>query len=131
MKPVTISFFSQANRLLLEADVMIDVGLFEAAGRNAYLAGCFAARRLIFEDRDNVTSQHRRLWGDLTSVLQSRGLNDAALTSFLPNTYSLKRVADYETGSSEITEERIEKVVADAGEYVKHLQKVAETPRQS
>jgi hypothetical protein len=33
---------------------------------------------------------------------------------FLPNAYALKRLADYETGNSEITKERAKKAVAQA-----------------
>ena len=106
MKPESADFFDKARRLLIEADIMIEAGLFEAAGRNAYLAGCHAARGLLFEDSNEVTNRRQRLWGDLTKALNRRGINDSALTGFLPNTYSLKRIADYETSSSEITEER-------------------------
>ncbi len=52
MKGETADFFDKARRLLAEADVMLDVGLFEAAGRNAYLAGCHAAWGLLFEDNN-------------------------------------------------------------------------------
>jgi uncharacterized protein (UPF0332 family) len=129
VKPITSSLFKQANKLLVEADVMIEVGLFEAAGRNAYLAGCFAARALIFEDSEKVTNQHRRLWGDLTGALQKRGLNDPSLTSFLPNIYALKRIADYETGSSQVTRERVVKAAAEAGDYVRRLETIAASTR--
>ena len=95
MKPAAIDFFDKAQRLLADASVMLKAGLFEAAGRNAYLAACHAARGLLFEDNNEVTNRHQRLWGDLTNALRKRGVADPALTAFLPNTYSLKRVADY------------------------------------
>ena len=129
MKETTVDLFGKATKLLAEADIMLEVGLLEAGGRNAYLAGCYAARALIFEDYNKVTTRHQRLWGDVTGALRERGLSDPALTAFLPNAYSLKRVADYETGSSEITRERAEKAVADAENYVKQLQKIAQTLR--
>ncbi len=128
MKPAAADFFDKAQKLLAEADVMLDVRLFEAAGRNAYLAACCAARALLFEDNNEVTSRHQRLWGDLTKALRGRGMNDPALTAFLPNMYALKRVADYETGSSEITMERAESAVKDATAYVKRLQRLVECP---
>jgi hypothetical protein len=78
---------------------------------------------------DKVVNQHRRLWGVLTVVLRERGVNDRALASFLPSTYLLKRIADYESGSSEITGEAMEKVVAEAEAYTKHLREIAERPR--
>lgn len=62
MKSAASDFFDKARRLLSEADIMLEVGLFEAAGRNAYLAGCCAARGLLFEDNDKVSLRHQRLW---------------------------------------------------------------------
>jgi hypothetical protein len=105
---------------------MLDVDLYEAAGRNAYLAGCCAARALVFEDSGRVVSRHRSLWGDITAVLHQRGQTDAALTGPLPSLYVLKRVADYETGSSEISEDRAAKAVADADAYVWSLLEIAQ-----
>lgn len=127
MKPTTVDFFDKAQRLLTEAGIMIGAGLFEAAGRNAYLAGCYAARGLLFEDASKISSRHQRLWGDLTHALHNRGVSDPALTGFLPNVYFLKRVADYETGSSEITRERAEKALSEAASYVKQLHTIAQT----
>jgi uncharacterized protein (UPF0332 family) len=124
MKSASADFFDKAQRLLAEAEVMLKVGLYEAAGRNAYLAGCYAARGLLFEDTGKVSTRHQRLWGDLTHALHERGLNDPSLTAFLPNAYALKRVADYETGSSEITSDRAEKAVSDAANYVKKLRAI-------
>ena len=131
MKATTKDLFDKANRLLVEADTMIVVKLFEAAGRNAYLAGCCAARGLIFEESNQVVSRHQRLWGDVTGILHKRGIQDPALTAFLPNAYSFKRVADYETGISEVTPERAQKAVLDATAYVAALLKITETPRPS
>jgi uncharacterized protein (UPF0332 family) len=127
MKKTTGDFFDKAERLLAEADIMLEVGLFEAAGRNAYLAGCHAARGLLFEHNQQISNRHQRLWGDLTQVLHTRGINDYSLTSFLPNLYSLKRVADYESGSSEITQERAEQARSAAAYYVKQLLELAQT----
>lgn len=127
MKPESADFFDKAKRLLIEADVMIEVGLFEAAGRNAYLAGCHAARALLFEDSNEITNRHRRLWGDMNHALHKRGVNDPALTSFLPNAYALKHLADYETGNSEITKERAEKAVAKAAEFIDRLRLLIQT----
>ncbi len=129
MKPIAADFFDTAHRLLADADVMLEVGLFEAAGRNAYLAACHAARGLLFEDSNEITNRHQRLWGDLTHALHKRGVDDPALTAFLPNAYSLKRVADYETGSSEITMERAKTAVTDAGCFVKRLREIIQTTR--
>ena len=128
MKDATKDLFNKAHKLLDEAEIMIEVNLYEAAGRNAYLAGCCAARGLIFEDFNQVINSHKRLWGDITGALHKRGVKDPTLSSFLPTVYSFKRVADYETGSSEITKERAEKAVMEAGAYVKKLLTITQEP---
>jgi uncharacterized protein (UPF0332 family) len=131
MKPVTRDLFDKARRLLVEADLMLEVELYEAAGWNAYLAGCCAARALIFEDTNKVPDWHQGLWDDLADALYERGLNDPVLSAFLPAAYSLKRVADDPRGSPEIRKVRAEKAVADAKSYVSHIQNVAELPHPS
>ena len=128
MKPAAAECFEKALRLVAEAEIMLKAQLFEAAGRNAYLAGCHAARGLLLEDTGKVTTRHQRLWGDLTQALHNRGLSDPALTAFLPNAYSLKRVADYETGNSEITRERAEKAIGEAKQYVQKLHAITQAP---
>lgn len=43
VKPQTAAFLDKSRELLAEADTMLAVGLNEAAGRTAYLAGLHAA----------------------------------------------------------------------------------------
>ncbi len=49
MKPETALFLEKSRDLLEQARTMLGVGLNEAAGRTAYLAGFHAAQALIFE----------------------------------------------------------------------------------
>ncbi len=58
MTPQAARFFSKAKRLLSEAGAMLQVGLNDAAGRTAYLAGFHSAQALIFERTGKVFKTH-------------------------------------------------------------------------
>ena len=49
MTPQAGRFLEKAQELLAEAETMLGVGLNDAAGRTAYLAGFHAAQAFIFE----------------------------------------------------------------------------------
>lgn len=54
MTPESARFLAKAEKLLAEAGVMVGVGLNDAAGRTAYLAGFHAAQAYVFERRGGV-----------------------------------------------------------------------------
>lgn len=58
MKPQTAAFLDKSRELIGEAQTMLGVGLNEAAGRTAYLAGLHAAQALIFEATSRVYRRH-------------------------------------------------------------------------
>ena len=49
MTPETAQFLGKAQKLLLEAEAMLNIGFNDAAGRSAYLAAFHAAQSLISE----------------------------------------------------------------------------------
>lgn len=55
MTPESEIYLAKADKLLGDADMMIDIGLLEATGRTAYLAAFHAAQALIFECTGKVT----------------------------------------------------------------------------
>ena len=59
MKQQTGAFIEKSRGLLGQADTMLAVGLTDAAGRTAYLAGLHAAQALIFERTSKVIKRHR------------------------------------------------------------------------
>jgi uncharacterized protein (UPF0332 family) len=67
--PQATEFLEKAQHLLAEADVMLSVGLNDAAGRTAYLAGFHAAQAFIFERDGKVFSPSPR---SFASVQPSR-----------------------------------------------------------
>ncbi len=58
MTPQAAGFLAKAGKLLGDADIMLNVGLNEAAGRTAYLADFHVAQALIFERLGKVLKTH-------------------------------------------------------------------------
>jgi uncharacterized protein (UPF0332 family) len=77
---------------------MLGVGLNEAAGRTAYLAGFHAAQAVIFETTGRLFKKHASVQGEFARLVKDDARFDVALRTFLPHTYNLKAIADYETG---------------------------------
>ncbi len=98
MKPESASFLEKADDLLRQAETMLGVGLNDAAGRTAYLAGFHAAQALLFETSNRVFKKHASVQGEFGRVVKDDPRFDASLRTFLPRAYNLKALADYETG---------------------------------
>lgn len=119
MTPETGYFLDKARRLLNDADAMLAISLFDAAGRTAYLAGFHAAQAFISDKTAKTVKTHQGVhseWGRLTR-------NDPAfqpeMRGFLSRTYNLKAVADYDTGpGAEVSPERARTETAAAKRFV-------------
>jgi uncharacterized protein (UPF0332 family) len=119
MKPQTGAFLEKANELLRQAETMLGVGLNEAAGRTAYLAGFHAAQALIFERHDRVFKKHSSVQGEFARLVKDDPRFDLDLRAFLGRAYNLKAIADYETGAgSHISNEHAAEAVAGAVRFV-------------
>ena len=60
MTPQAVRFLEKAQKLLAEAEIMLSVGLTDAAGRTAYLAGFHAAQAFIFERAGRMLKSSQR-----------------------------------------------------------------------
>ena len=119
MKLQTGAFLDKARVLLDQADTMLGVGLIDAAGRTAYLAGLHAAHALIFERTDKVIKRHRGVQNELRRLTKDEPRFDLELRAFLGRTYNLKAIADYETGpDSEVTAEQAAQAIATARRFI-------------
>jgi uncharacterized protein (UPF0332 family) len=122
MKPQTEAFLEKANELLAQAQTMVDVGLTEAAGRTAYLAGFHAAQALIFETHDRVFKKHSSVQGEFARLVRDDPRFDSNLRAFLGRAYSLKSIADYETGEdAHVSHEHAVAALTDAVHFVETL----------
>jgi uncharacterized protein (UPF0332 family) len=98
---------------------MLNVGLNEAAGRTAYLAGFPAAQAFILEHLGNVLKTHNGVQTEFLRLTKDHSLIDRELRSFLSRSYNLKTIADYETGpSSEVSAESAKQAVGLGKQFV-------------
>jgi len=86
MKPQTGSFLDKSRALLVQADTMLGVGLTDAAGRTAYMAGLHAAQALIFERTSRVIKRHRGVQSELRRLTKDDPRFDLELSAFLGRT---------------------------------------------
>lgn len=122
MKPQASAFLDKSRELLDDADTMLGVGLNEAAGRTAYLAGLHAAQALIFERTDRVFKRHSTVQRELGRLVKDDPRFDPALRAFLPRAYNLKAIADYETGpGSRVSPESAREAMQTARRFVARI----------
>ena len=119
MKSETALFLDKAQQQLQRADTMLGVGLNEDAGRAAYLAGLHAAQALIFESTDKTRKKHSGVQREFARLVKDDPRIDVQLRAFLPRAYSLKAIADYETGpGSRVLPESAHDAVETARRFV-------------
>lgn len=98
---------------------MVGIGLFDAAGRNAYLAAFHAAQALIFERTGRVHKTHRGVQTEFLRLTKDDESLDRDPRSFLARAYNLKAVADYETGpNTSVPPERAKEALGLAQQFM-------------
>lgn len=119
MTPEAARFLEKALTLLTQADIMLGVGLYEFAGRNAYLAAFHAAQAYIFENAAKVLKTHNGVQTEFLRLTKDDPRIDAELRLFLSRAYNLKAIADYETGpGAEVSAERATDAVETGKRFV-------------
>jgi uncharacterized protein (UPF0332 family) len=122
VKPQTDAFLEKARELLGHAKTMLGVGLNEATGRTAYLAGFHAAQALIFETHDRAFKKHSAVQGEFARLVKDDPRFDLDLRAFLGRAYNLKAIADYETGpGSHVSHEQAAEAITNAVRFVDAL----------
>jgi uncharacterized protein (UPF0332 family) len=118
--PETELYLAKAHKLLAEAETMLVVQLHDAAGRTAYLAGFHAAQALISELTGKSIKTHRGVHGEFHRLMKDIAGFDGELKAFLSKSYSLKSIADYETGpDAEVSVARATFAVEQAKRFVR------------
>ena len=98
MTPETAQFLEKAEKLLQEAEAMLGIGLNDAAGRTAYLAGFHAAQAFISEKTGRTVKTHKGVHTEFQRLTKGALNFPTDLRVFLSHAYNLKAIADYETG---------------------------------
>jgi uncharacterized protein (UPF0332 family) len=119
LTPQAASYLEKARKLLEEADTMLGVGLNDAAGRNAYLAGFHSAQAFLFDSCGKVFKSHHGVQTEFLRLTREDPRIDTELRGFLSRAYNLKAIADYETGpGTEISRERAMAAVESGRRFV-------------
>ena len=119
MKAQTSAYLDKSRELLDEANAILRIDLYEAAGRTAYLAGFHAAQALIFETSGRIYKSHSGVHGEFSRLVKDDPHVDDDLRAFLGRTYSLKAIADYETGpGSHVSAESARDAIATARRFI-------------
>jgi uncharacterized protein (UPF0332 family) len=119
VKPQTTAYLDKARELLDQAETIFRIGLNEPAGRTAYLVGFHVAQALIFETSDRIFKSHGGVQREFSRLVKDDARVDDQLRAFLGRTYSLKAIADYETGpDSHVSAENARAAIDTARRFV-------------
>ncbi|SRR5260370_13345105 len=98
MSDLAQAYLDKARHSLDEARAVLSIGLFEAAGRAAYLAAYHAAQGLILARTNKIAKTHSGVRSEFARVAKNDPRLERKLSSFLAQAYNLKIVADYAVG---------------------------------
>jgi uncharacterized protein (UPF0332 family) len=120
LKPESAAFFTKAREFLAKAQDLLDAHHWpDEAGRAAYLAGLHAAQAFIFETTGKVFRRHSTVQGEFGRLTKDNPRVDNELRAFLPRTYKLKEIADYQAGpGSTVSPEAAREAIATARRLV-------------
>jgi uncharacterized protein (UPF0332 family) len=119
VKAQTSAYLDKSRELLDEAAAILRIDLYEAAVRTAYLAGFHAAQALIFETSGRIYKSHSGVHGEFSRLVKDDPHVDDDLRAFLGRTYSLKAIADYETGpGSHVSAESARDAITTARRFI-------------
>jgi uncharacterized protein (UPF0332 family) len=117
--PEVADYLDKAHELLDEATVALGVNLNKAAGRAAYLAGFHAAQAFLSPHYKRVPKTHSGVRGEFAKLVKDDPRITELQRAFLGRAYSLKEVADYETGpDAQITREQAQTAIDEARQFV-------------
>jgi uncharacterized protein (UPF0332 family) len=88
----------KARQFLTRARIILAAGVAEDAGRDAYLAAFHSAQALIAERTGKEAKTHKGAHVQFARLTKDEPRIDLELRRFLPQSYDMKAIADYETG---------------------------------
>lgn len=98
-------------------------------GATPNLAAFHAAQALVFERTGRLFKTHNGVQAEFLRLTKDDSRVDAELRTFLSRAYTLKTIADYETGPrSELTAERAAEAVGTGKRFVAHIAGVVAAP---
>lgn len=102
MTPETAGHLEKARECLARARIILAAGVAEDAARNAYLPAFHAAQALIAERTGKDAKTHKGVHVIFARLTKDEPRIDVELRRFLPQSFNIKTVADYELGSDAV-----------------------------
>lgn len=125
--PEAGEYLAKAGKLLYEARAVAAIGLWEAAGRAAYLAAFQAAQAFIFSRTGKVAKTHSGVRSEFARLAKDEPRIDKAFSSFLAQAYLLKTIADYGTGPDNgVSKADAEEAIDTAAQFVARITELLE-----
>ena len=119
MTPEAAEHLDKARQFVNRARIILAAGVAEDAARDAYLAAFHAAQALIAERTSRRVKTHRGVHVQFARLTKDEARLDPELRRFLPHTYDMKAIADYETGpGAVIPPEQAETAIETATRFV-------------
>jgi uncharacterized protein (UPF0332 family) len=117
--PEAAEHLDKARQLVNRARIILAAGVAEDAARDAYLAAFHAAQALIAERTSRRVKTHKGVHVQFARLTKDEVRFDPELRRFLPQTYDMKAIADYETGpGAVIPQEQAETAIETAARFV-------------
>ncbi len=98
MTPEAEAHLDKARECLTRARIIVAAGVMEDAARDAYLAAFHAAQALICERTGRDAKTHGGVHIAFARLTRNESRIDEELRRFLPQSFNMKAVADYELG---------------------------------
>jgi len=96
--PEGAGHIAKAQECLKRARIILTAGIAEDAARDAYLAAFHAAQALIAERTGKNAKTHKGAHVAFARLTKDEPRVDIELRRFLPQSFNMKAVADYELG---------------------------------
>jgi uncharacterized protein (UPF0332 family) len=96
--PEAAGRLDKARECLKRARSILAAGVSEDAARDAYLAAFHAAQALIAERTGRNVRTHKGMHVTFARLTRNEPRIDLELRRFLPESFNMKAVADYEVG---------------------------------
>ena len=129
MTPESRDYIAKARDALGEAKAVMSLLLTNAAGRAPYLAAYHAAQALIFHRTGRIAKTHSGVRAEFARLAKDDSAIDREFVTFLAHAYSLKEIADYETGPDAVVPpEHAVAAIATAERFIDQIGTVISDP---
>lgn len=104
MTPEAAGHLDKARQFLAYARTILAAGIAGDAGRGTYLAAFHAAQALICERTGKAAKTHKGAHVQFARLTKDELRLDPELRRFLPQSYDIKAISDYETGPDAVVQ---------------------------